>query len=391
MLLPSVSWMACAPSLPVASPSLLHIAVSFTILKTFRTQKPDGETRMPRASQQDRTRPARADELISRRVVYHRFGGPEVLDIETRPVPTPAPDEVLVRVAAAGVNPVDWKIFSGAPLFDDYDRNLPSGTGYDFSGTIAAIGDAVPPEWQLGDRVFGGLRFHAMADHLVIQPRHLARVPNDVPLVVAGALNVVGRTAMASVRSQHLSPADTVLVSGAAGGVGILTAQLAAHTGARVIGTASPAIMLSCDGSRSNPSPTAQASSTGSATPPLKESPSSLTPSDMALSPQPSRSAFLLDASTPSPTTLPAVPTRSWALVALRPASMNSPNLSPCWPRGGSNYPLTQPTRSTRYATPTLAPLADTPPGRSSSRRAGTDDQADPHAQRTSRDILAAG
>lgn len=175
----------------------------------------------------------------SRRVVFRRFGGPEVLEIERRPTPVPAPNEVLVRVAAAGVNPVDWKLFSGKPMHDPYERSLPSGNGYDFAGTIAGIGADVT-DWSVGERVFGGLRFHAQADHLVIDPSLLVRVPDDLSLIIAGALNVVGRTAFASVESQSIGAGDTVLVSGAAGGVGILTAQLCVLRGARVIGTASP-------------------------------------------------------------------------------------------------------------------------------------------------------
>ena len=108
-------------------------------------------------------------DAASRRVVFRRFGGPEVLEIERRAVPRPAPGEVLVRVAAAGVNPVDWKLFSGEPMHDPYERSLPSGNGYDFSGTIEALGDDVSG-WRVGEQVFGGLRYEAQADHLVIDP-----------------------------------------------------------------------------------------------------------------------------------------------------------------------------------------------------------------------------
>jgi NADPH:quinone reductase-like Zn-dependent oxidoreductase len=80
-------------------------------------------------------------DTTSRRVVFRRFGGPEVLELERRAVPRPARGEVLVRIAAAGVNPVDWKLFSGRPMHDPYERSLPSGNGYDFSGTIQALGD----------------------------------------------------------------------------------------------------------------------------------------------------------------------------------------------------------------------------------------------------------
>lgn len=175
----------------------------------------------------------------SRRVVFRRFGGPEVLEIEERMPPHPTSEEVRVRVAAAGVNPVDWKLFSGQPMHDPYERSLPSGNGYDFAGVIDEVGADVG-DWSVGDRVFGGLRYHAQADHLVIDPSLLARVPDGLSLTVAGALNVVGRTAVASVESQEIGPDDVVLVSGAAGGVGILTAQLCVRRGARVLGTASP-------------------------------------------------------------------------------------------------------------------------------------------------------
>lgn len=178
-------------------------------------------------------------DAASRRVVFRRFGGPEVLEIESRAVPRPSPGEVLVRVAAAGVNPVDWKLFSGEPMHDPYERSLPSGNGYDFSGTIEALGDDVV-DWRVGEQVFGGLRYEAQADHLVIDPALLVRVPEGLSLLVAGALNVVGRTAIASVESQRIGEGDVALVSGAAGGVGILTAQLCVLRGARVIGTASP-------------------------------------------------------------------------------------------------------------------------------------------------------
>ncbi|WP_223622943.1 NADP-dependent oxidoreductase [Microbacterium sp. EST19A] len=183
--------------------------------------------------------PLEPTDAASRRVVFHRFGGPEVLGIEHRPVPRPQPDQVLVRVAAAGVNPVDWKLFSGEPMNDPYERSLPSGNGYDFSGTIHALGDDVIG-WRVGEPVFGGLRYEAQADHLVIDPALLVRVPDGLSLLVAGALNVVGRTAVASVESQRIGEGDIVLVSGAAGGVGILTAQLCVLRGARVLGTASP-------------------------------------------------------------------------------------------------------------------------------------------------------
>lgn len=144
-----------------------------------------------------------------------------------------------MRVAAAGLNPVDYKLFSGEPTFEPYERSLPSGNGYDFSGHVVENGQG-STAFTPGDAVFGGLRFHAQADYLAIAESSLVRVPEGLSIVTAGALNVVGRTAIASVASQRLQPGDRVLVSAAAGGVGVLAAQLAREAGARVIGTASP-------------------------------------------------------------------------------------------------------------------------------------------------------
>ncbi|MDQ0644264.1 NADP-dependent oxidoreductase [Microbacterium murale] len=174
-----------------------------------------------------------------RRIVFRQYGGPEVLHLEEAPRPSPGEGEVLVRVAAAGLNPVDYKLFSGKPTFEPYERSLPSGNGYDFSGFVAENGSGATA-FAPGDRVFGGLRFHAQADYLVTAETSLVRVPDGLSMVTAGALNVVGRTAVASVASQQLRPGESVLVSAAAGGVGVLAAQLAREAGARVLGTASP-------------------------------------------------------------------------------------------------------------------------------------------------------
>ncbi len=150
-------------------------------------------------------------------------------------VPRPGPGEVRIRVHHAGLNPVDFKIFGGAPT--RYPPALPSGNGNDFSGVVDALGGGVT-EVAVGDEVFGGARFRAQADHLILSAALLSQVPTGLPLETAGALDIAGRTAWAAIQAVRPGPADTVLVGAAAGGVGILATQLAVRAGATVIGTA---------------------------------------------------------------------------------------------------------------------------------------------------------
>lgn len=177
---------------------------------------------------------------MSRFVQYQQFGGPDVIEVAEVDPPHPGAGQVRVRVLAAGLNPVDFKIYHGGPVAAAYGAVVPSGVGNDFSGVIDELGDGVT-EWSLGDEVFGGSRNFAEADFVVVDAGVLIRKPAGLPFEVAGSLAVVGRTAWASVNALKLSPADTVLVSAAAGGVGVLAAQLALARGATVVGTASTA------------------------------------------------------------------------------------------------------------------------------------------------------
>lgn len=154
--------------------------------------------------------------------------------------PHPGPGEVRVRVRAAGLNPIDAKLFRGAPTSSGAKPELPSGNGHDFSGDIDELGEGVTA-WELGDAVYGQVPSRAQADFIVIAADQLLRKPVGLSYEVAGSLSIVGRTAYNSVTSLHLGPDDTVFVSAAAGGVGGLAAQLALRTGATVIGSASPA------------------------------------------------------------------------------------------------------------------------------------------------------
>lgn len=179
--------------------------------------------------------------MIVRKVCFDRFGGPEVLAVRDVREPVPGRGQIRVRVRAAGLNPVDHKLFAGGPVADRYRLVPSSGNGHDFSGIVDSLGEGVSG-FSVGEAVFGGARFRAQADHVIVDDlTTLNRLPSELDHVKAGALDLAGRTAIASVRSLGLTPRDTVLIGAAAGGVGSLASQLAVRAGARVIGTASRA------------------------------------------------------------------------------------------------------------------------------------------------------
>jgi NADPH:quinone reductase-like Zn-dependent oxidoreductase len=174
---------------------------------------------------------------MARRVIYAEHGGPEVLTLVEAEIPEPGAGQVRVRVQAAGLNPVVWKTFRGGGM---YGVPLPSGVGNDFAGVVDALGVGVTG-FELGDAVYGGARHYAEADYLVIDADKLLQRPSGLSLEQAAGLDIVGRTAIASVRAIEVVPGDVVLVSAAAGGVGGLASQLAIRAGATVVGTASAA------------------------------------------------------------------------------------------------------------------------------------------------------
>jgi NADPH:quinone reductase-like Zn-dependent oxidoreductase len=177
-----------------------------------------------------------------RAIVADGPGGPDVLRAADVPTPEPTLGEVLVRVAAIGTNPVDWKTRSGrgsAPLFGDPPWIL----GWDVAGTVEQVGAGVT-RFDVGDRVFGLPRFPhpagAYAEYLTAPPRHLARTPAGVDDVHAAALPTCGLTAWQALFDvADLQPGQRLLIHGAGGGAGHLAVQLACWRGAEVIGTAS--------------------------------------------------------------------------------------------------------------------------------------------------------
>ena len=166
-------------------------------------------------------------------VVVHETGGPEVLRLEDVDPPQPGADQVLIRVRAASVNPVDYKQRSG-----DYgELQPPAVLGRDASGTVeASNADGFAP----GDEVFGSPESGSYAELAVATPGGIAAKPAGLTHEQAAALPVAGRTAWQALFDKGgLQSGQTALIAGAAGGVGHLAVQLAKHAGARVIGTAS--------------------------------------------------------------------------------------------------------------------------------------------------------
>ena len=177
---------------------------------------------------------------MSRTVVVESFGGPEVLRLREGPEPHAGPGQVRVRVAAAGLNPADWKLVASPRSAATFGVTLPTGFGNDFAGTVDEVGDGVAG-FVVGDRVFGGARGRAVADHVVVTPGvdTLLHTPEGVDDTVAATLTIAGRTADGVLRTIGVHAGDTVLVGGAAGGVGVFVVQLIRLADARAIGTAS--------------------------------------------------------------------------------------------------------------------------------------------------------
>ncbi len=176
--------------------------------------------------------------------VIHSYGEPDVVQTAEIDDPLVGPDSVLVEVAASGVNPVDWKVVSGA-LQGAFPTHLPMIPGWDVAGTVTAVGPAIT-DVAVGDRIAAYARKdsieHGTYAQLVAVPRRaLAHVPDGVHLTTAGALPLAGLTAEQLLDAAQVGEGETVLVHAASGGVGSFAVQLAVLRGARVIGTASEA------------------------------------------------------------------------------------------------------------------------------------------------------
>jgi NADPH:quinone reductase-like Zn-dependent oxidoreductase len=173
-------------------------------------------------------------------VRFDEHGGLDVLRVAEVTRPVPGRGQVLVQVRAAGINPGEAKIRSGA-LAARWPTTFPSGQGSDLAGVVAEVGEDAG-DFTPGDEVIGFTDDRAShAEFVLVEGRNLVGRPAGVSWEAAGALFVAGTTAYATVRAVSAGPGDTLVVAGAAGGVGSLAVQLAVSAGATVIGLASEA------------------------------------------------------------------------------------------------------------------------------------------------------
>jgi NADPH:quinone reductase-like Zn-dependent oxidoreductase len=184
-----------------------------------------------------------ANAKTMKAIVYRCYGAPEVLELEDIEKPVPADDEVLVRVRAAAVNPLDWHYMRGEPYFMRLGTGLGapdiSRLGVDFAGTVEAVGRNVK-RFKPGDDVFGG-RTGAFAQYVTIrEDRALAIKPADVTFEQAASVPIAAITALQALRDKGaLQPGQKVLINGASGGVGTFAVQIAKSMGAEVTGVCS--------------------------------------------------------------------------------------------------------------------------------------------------------
>lgn len=165
---------------------------------------------------------------------YARYGGPEVLELVEVEAPHAGPGQLRIAVRAAGVNGIDWKIRSGA-MREQIPLTLPAGTGNDAAGIVDEVGEGTDGV-AVGDAVFGSGRF-TLAESAVLSS--WCPVPEGLSLIEAAGYPIPAETAVRILGELGVQPGQTLLISGAAGGVGSATVQIARARGITVIGTAS--------------------------------------------------------------------------------------------------------------------------------------------------------
>ncbi len=188
--------------------------------------------------------PAMSDETeLMKAIVYRCYGSPDVLEFEDVEKPAPADDEVLVKIHAAAVNPLDWHYMRGSP----YIMRLMSGLGapdrtslgVDFAGTVEAVGINVT-QFKPGDEVFGGSS-GAFAEYVTVrEDKALVLKPVNMTFEQSAAVAIAGITALQALRDKgKIKPGQKVLINGASGGVGTFAVQIAKSFGAEVTGVCS--------------------------------------------------------------------------------------------------------------------------------------------------------
>jgi NADPH:quinone reductase-like Zn-dependent oxidoreductase len=174
-------------------------------------------------------------------IVYHEYGSADVLKCEEIEKPVPKDDEVLIKVRAASVNPLDWRIMKGKPRAVRVMARLTKmggRPGVDVAGVVEAVGKNVT-QFKPGDEVFGACR-GAFAEYACTAQSKLAMKPGNVTFEQAASANVAGLTALQGLRDHgKIQPGSKVLINGAAGGVGTFAVQIAKSFGAHVTGVCS--------------------------------------------------------------------------------------------------------------------------------------------------------
>ena len=183
------------------------------------------------------------DIQLMKGIVYHCYGSPDVLEYSDIEKPVAADDEVLVKVHAASVNPLDWHYMRGSPslmrLMSGIGAPDDTRIGVDFSGTIVAVGENVT-RFKTGDEVFGG-KNGAFAEYLAVgEDKALTLKPANISFEQAAAVPIAAISALQALRDEgQLKPGQTVLINGASGGVGTFAVQIARYLGAEVTGVCS--------------------------------------------------------------------------------------------------------------------------------------------------------
>lgn len=166
-----------------------------------------------------------------KKVVYKAFGGLDVLELIDANIPVVGPHQVLVRVVAASINPVDWKMREGQVKFLTGWR-MPQGQGLEFAGVIEQVGRDVSA-YAVGDEVFGAAK-DCLAEFVVAEEGKIAKKPAGVSFAVAATIPAVGTTAASLFDKVAIGQGTAVLVNGATGGIGMFATQLAVQRGAQV-------------------------------------------------------------------------------------------------------------------------------------------------------------
>ena len=175
-----------------------------------------------------------------KKIIYSKFGGPEVLQMAEVPIPVTQATTVLVKVKAVSINPLDWKIRNGEMKLMSGSK-FPKGIGIDFSGIVEETGTAVT-QYKKGDEVFGLLdvfKGDALSDYIIATKKNIAIKPQNISFEQAAAMPVVGSAALQIFKTLiELKKGTEVLINGASGGIGMFATQIAKMNGAIVTAVA---------------------------------------------------------------------------------------------------------------------------------------------------------